>query len=150
MARKTTEVLIEDEGRDFGKTFVIREMPADKGERWAIRALLALANAGIDLPAGATNAGFAGFAAVGLEAFGKISFEVAEPLLNEMMDCVQIKMSGKVPARALINGEGGDIEEIATRFKLRMAVMSLHLNFSKADTPPNTALPLPPAGAEPA
>lgn len=146
MARKTSTVTIEDEGRDFGKVFILTEMPSDQGEQWAIRALLALSNAGVNLPDGAAAAGFAGFAAAGIEALGKLSFDIAKPLLDEMFECVQIKPSVNVPARPVLGGVGGDIEEIKTRFKLRMAVLSLHVNFSVAVVPPTTLSPQSVAG----
>lgn len=45
MARKTKLVTIAAEGRDKGKCFLIREMPAMQSEKWAIRAILALGRA---------------------------------------------------------------------------------------------------------
>lgn len=135
---KATTVLKQDY-RDNGKTFLITEMPSDQGERWAIRALLALSNAGVNLPDGALQSGFAGFASVGLEALGKLDYLVVEPLLDEMFDCVQFVAGPGIPARALINGPGGDIEEIKTRVMLRMEVFKLHINFSTAAKTQTTA-----------
>ena len=56
MARRT-ETFTATYGRDAGKSFTLTEMPADQAERWAIRALLALAGAGVDRPDGAADAG---------------------------------------------------------------------------------------------
>ena len=64
MARKTATVLIEDAGRDQGKTFLIREMSAHRAERWATRALMALAKAGVQVPDDLAGAGLAGIAAM--------------------------------------------------------------------------------------
>jgi len=127
MARKVETIYIEDEGRDKGKCFVITEMSAYQAERWALRAISALIKAGFEIPD--ETAGMAGIAAAGFEAFGKIDFDLAEPLLNEMFDCVKIKPSEKAPSRNLLEDE---IEEVKTLLTLRMAVFKLHVNFSTA------------------
>jgi hypothetical protein len=139
MARKIEHLIIDKQGRDFGKTFVITEMSAFASERWATKAFFALANAGIDLPTGLT-AGMEGMAAIGLEALGRIKYDDAEPLLAEMLDCVQIKPSEKAPAREILTGEDGDIEEITTLLTLRMAIFKLHVNFSTPDSAQTSAL----------
>ena len=139
MARKTEYITIEKEGRDLGKTFVITEMSAFAAERWATKAFFALANSGIDLPQGMA-AGMQGMASMGLEALGKVKYDDAEPLLAEMLDCVQIKPSEKAPAREILHGDDGDIEEISTLLTLRMAIFKLHVNFSMPATSPTSAL----------
>lgn len=136
MARRTDVVIIEVPGRDKGKIFEITEMSSDKGERWAIRALLAITNTGVKLPEGAVSAGMAGVAALGLDALigalGKLDFNTVEPLLAEMWDCVKFKPSENVAARPVLQGDCGDIEEISTRIKLRADCFKLHINFSQA------------------
>ena len=66
MALKTKKITIE-KGRDAGTTFLLTEMPIVKADKWASRALLALAS-GID---GMPNAseGMLGLARVALSAF---------------------------------------------------------------------------------
>lgn len=128
--RKTTTVRIEADGkRDAGKVFFITELPADQIERWAIRALLALSKSEVSIPPGIARAGLAGIASLGLRAISRINFYDAEPLLAEMMSCVQIIPDPSRPQvmRALISD---DIEELATMGKLRMEVFSLHVDFS--------------------
>lgn len=132
MARKTATVLIEDAGRDQGKTFLIREMSAHRAERWATRALMALAKAGVQVPDDLAGAGLAGIAAIGMQALGSLSFADAEPLLDEMMACVSVVPSPNV-VRPLIED---DIEEVLTRLKLRVEVFNLHTGFSLAASPP--------------
>jgi hypothetical protein len=127
MARKVQSVIIDDKGRDYGKEFIITEMSSYSAERWALKALSALIKAGFEIPD--ETAGMAGIATAGFEAIGKLDFEIAEPLLDEMFDCIKIKPSEKAPARNLIDD---DIEEIKTRIKLRMEVFKLHLGFSEA------------------
>jgi hypothetical protein len=127
--RKTLTYVVRDEGRDQGKSFLLTEMPADQAESWAIRAFLAMAKGGIELPEGIESSGFAGIAKLGLTLLLQMPFELAKPLLDEMMACVQILPNPNNPSvvRALI---GDDIEEVATRIKLRKEVFGLHVNFS--------------------
>ncbi len=126
MSRKTQTYLVTDEGRDKGKTFVITEMAARPGHRWACRALFALMNAGVTVPDGIENAGMAGLASVGLQALGKIPFDVAEPLTDELLTCVEFVGDPSKPniRRPLFEG---DFEEIATIFKIQKEVLSLHI-----------------------
>lgn len=122
--RKETTFAAED-GRDKGKQFHIREMSAAQAEAWAIRALLAIGNAGVEIPEDAAGLGMAGLFAVGIKALMSIPYAAAEPLLDEMMSCVQAMPSANV-TRALVED---DIEEVTTRFKLRRAVWELHTGF---------------------
>lgn len=124
MARKEA-TFIGESGRDKGKQFHITEMSASRAESWAIRVLLAIGNAGIDVPDGLAAQGMAGLMAVGYMNLLKIPFEVAEPLLEEMMSCVQIIPSASV-RRPLIED---DIEEVTTRLQLRKAIWNLHMDF---------------------
>ena len=52
MARSTVNYSVKDEGRDFGKVFVLTEMPASRAESWAMRSLLALMASGVEVPEG--------------------------------------------------------------------------------------------------
>jgi hypothetical protein len=126
--RKTSTYTETAENRDKGKVFKIEEMSADAAEQWALRAFFAIMNAGIEIPDGIADMGFAGIATAGLRALGAVPYEVAKPLLDEMMDCIQIIPDPAKPnvARALFPG---DIEEVATRLKLRKAVFDLHVSF---------------------
>ena len=135
MARRTKLVKITDEGRDKGKTFLITEMPPSQAEAWAYRALLALANNNVEVPD--ASLGMAALAQVGLRGLSGLPWIVAEPLLKEMMECVQVCPEPKNPSfvRPLepAGGDGDyDIEEIATRLKLRKEIFQLHVDFSLA------------------
>ena len=135
--RKEARYRVEDEGRDHGKVFLLREMPASQAERWALRAFLAMSRSGIDLPDGATDSGFAGLASYGLSLIGKLPFEDADALMEEMFQCVTIIPDpSKDFTRNLVED---DIEEIATRVKIRVAVFKLHADFSKAVAPLTSA-----------
>lgn len=134
MARKTSQYRVDDAGRDFGKVFLLTEMPAAAGERWATRAFLALAEHGIEMPDGLAQSGLAGIAQYGFGLIGKLPFETAMILMDEMFACVTIIPNPSSPniVRNLVED---DIEEIATRIKLRVAVFKLHVPFPLAADP---------------
>jgi hypothetical protein len=104
-------------------------MPATQAEKWAAKAFLALARAGVDIPDNISSAGLAGVAAMGVKALGGMSFADAEPLMDEMFRCVQRVVDPAQPmfARFLVED---DIEEVATRLKIRMELFKLHIDFS--------------------
>lgn len=124
--RKTVTVIIDQENRDKGKQFLITEMSAEQAEAWATRALLAISN--IDIPDDFKAMGMQAIAKLGLQAITSIDYDVAKPLLDEMLECAQIVMPATT--RALMPG---DIEEVGTRLKLRKAIFELHTGFSLAD-----------------
>ena len=132
-----------DEGRDLGKTYLLTEMSATQGELWAARAFFAMANSGIELPAGVQDAGLAGFAQFALQLLGKLPFAEAAPLMAEMFTCVQAVPDPNNPdfARSLLES---DIEEIKTRVKIRMELLKLHSDFFTA-AGPSTSAPTPTA-----
>jgi hypothetical protein len=127
MARKIAEVII-DKGRDKGKKFVIKEMPASQAEKWAAKAFLALARSNVDIPDNVGDMGMAGIATVGLKALSGVNFDDAEPLMDEMFSCITIMPDPSKPMvqRALIED---DIEDVSTRLFLRKEVFNLHIDF---------------------
>ena len=131
MARVVINYKVKEEGRDKGKTFVITEMQADKAERWAMKALLAVIKTNPEIPEDFELSGMAGIAQVGLKALAGVEWEQAEPLLNEMMECVEFMPDSSKPqiVRKLFDG---DIEEIMTRINLRKEILQMHVGFSKA------------------
>jgi hypothetical protein len=135
MARKTARVTISQEGRDFGKVFLLTEFPAVRIERWATRALFALTNAGAELPDDIEGAGMAGLAAMGLEALQRLSFPEAEPLLQEMLECVQFCPDPKNPDVIRFVDWENDIEEVSTIFVLRKEIFVLHAGFFLKEDP---------------
>jgi hypothetical protein len=130
MAGRKEKYWVADDARDKGKKFLLTEMSAARAERWAMRAFFALANSGVDLPPNIQGAGMAGLAILGLQALMGMDPERVQPLLDEMMECVQIIPSAAAGPRALVEE---DIEEVATRIKLKMEVFELHTGFSLAD-----------------
>lgn len=139
--RATKTVTVSAAGRDKGKQFKLTEMSADAAERWALRALLVLANAGAKLPEGALDAGFAGFASTvpdlmvnGIRALGGMTYTPeVEQLLADMMVCVEYQPDGPgMPAQTLFRGDSCQIEEVRTRVFLRGEVLKLHMDPSLA------------------
>jgi hypothetical protein len=131
MARKEKIVAISLEGRDAGKRFLITEMPASQAERWAIRAFLALSHSGVDLPPDVLGMGMGALISQGLHSFVGLSWTEAEPLLEEVMTCVQALPDPNDDRirRGLVES---DTEEVETRFYLKMEVLDLHTGFSMA------------------
>jgi hypothetical protein len=131
MARKTLIYTVDAENRDNGKTFFIKEMSATQAEKWAIRALLAIGKSGIDLPDGIEGAGFAAIAKAGIQAIMTLNFDDAEPLLDEIMSCVQIipnPMNTDIKRTPIDD----DFEEISTIVNLRKEVFKIHADFLTA------------------
>ena len=124
MARKETTFVAET-GRDLGKKFLITEMSASQAENWAFQVILAIGNAGIEIPEGLASQGMSGLMAIGYMNLIKIPFDAAKPLLDEMMNCVQIIPSANIK-RKLVEE---DIEEVGTRLQLRKSVWNLHMDF---------------------
>lgn len=126
-------VAAKEQGRDHGKVFQITEMPASKAEAWALRAFLALAAGNQDIPEldRIRTLGMAGIAILGFKALSGLDYDKAKPLFDEMFDCVRIVPDPSKPevVRKLVED---DIEDVATRMKLRMEVFSLHTGFSLA------------------
>lgn len=138
MSRKVANWRVEDEGRDKGKLFLITEMSAARAESWAMRVLLALIGANVDVPENFQELGMAGLAELGMKSLGGLKWEVAEPLLAEMFECVQAipDPSKTHVVRGLVDS---DIEEVSTRLKLRAEVFRLHTDFFTAAGPSASA-----------
>lgn len=137
MPRKTKNVTITngtpETNRDYGKVFLLTEFPSVRGERWAVRVMMALMKAGADIPAGAELAGMAGVAASGFQALANLDSNEALSLMDEMLAAVKIYpdyKANQMLTRDLIGED--DIEEIYTRIQLRAEVFDLHTGFSSA------------------
>lgn len=128
MPRKTKIVTINQDGRDKGRRYLITEMSGSQGERWASRALSALAKSNPDM-AEMKASGMAGIAALGLKVLLTIAWEDAEPLLDEMFATVAFIPDQSRPdvIRPLIED---DVEEVQTRVALRGEIIELHTGFS--------------------
>ena len=126
MALKTKQITIEH-GRDKGRVFLITEMSAAHADNWAMRALIALVNGGVDLGGLSPQQGMMGMAGVALDALGRLKADNAIPLLNELLDCVQIIPEGGRPRP--LNMDFNDVEDFTTLWRLRKEVFALHTDF---------------------
>jgi hypothetical protein len=136
--RKTQRITVTAEGRDKGKTFLLTELPADQAEAWALRALLGLQRSGFEVTDDTLAGGAASLAAFGLKALFNLPWDELQPLLDEMFSCVQYLHNPKHPAQEIVAGLNSQIEEVATRFMLRIAIFELHLGFSVPDVTPTS------------
>jgi hypothetical protein len=134
--RRTKIYLVEAEGRDKGKRFLITEMPGSQAESWGIRLLLAVMGSNQNLPDGFEQTGMAGVAQLGIRGLAGLPWHLAEPLLKEMFACFAVLPDLKKPnfSRPLEPIETGDydIEEWTTRVALRFEWFKLHVDFSTA------------------
>ncbi len=136
MARKTINFTVPDgesTARDKGKLFCITEMPALRAEAWATRALIALMGSGVQMPADAVP-GMATLVEVGYDSLQRLKYETLEPLLTEMLGCVQYFPDASRPSfmRHLFVAGSEDIEDVATLVMLRLEVWRLHTDFLQA------------------
>lgn len=131
MGRKNSTVVISTPGRDFGKSFLLTEMDCTKAEKWGQRALGVMIRGGVDLPELLTASGFSGIVSVGFMALFAAPWADVEPLLDELMSCVQVMPDPNKPA--ILRGiYESDIEEISTLVTLRLEAFELSSGFSVA------------------
>ena len=133
--RKTETYTVESDGRDKGKTFLLTEMPATKAEDWAIRAMLALGAANVEIPEGALQLGMAALAEIGLKKLFAIDAAQMRPLLAELMECVKFVPNPQKPqVEVKYPMFETQVEEVKTLLSLKWQVLKLHLDFSLADS----------------
>jgi hypothetical protein len=132
--RKTVNYTVTAANRDQGKTFLITEMSSAQSEEWAARALFTAMNCGVEIPDELLSSGLAGLAAIGVKSLARVPFDMAKPLFDQMMECVQIIPDRANPefVRPLIDD---DIEEVGTRLMLRKATLDLHMDFFRVAAP---------------
>jgi hypothetical protein len=128
--RKTQSVTITDEGRDKGKSFFLTELSPEATEWWALRAFLALAKSGVEVPDNLKSLGAQGLAVLGIQALAKMDPYLAKPLLDEMWTCVKRQPDPQKNPTFSRDLVPDDIEEVTTLLQLRAEIWSLHLGFS--------------------
>jgi hypothetical protein len=133
MPRKTITITIS-EGRDQGKRFKITEWAAWRAEQWAMRVLLGLGKGGVELPPEVLKLGAPAIVYVAASQIMRIPSRVALRLADELMECVE-RVEEKV-TRSLVPE---DIEEVATRLKLKAEVVRLTYGFFVPAAPPTSA-----------
>lgn len=108
--------------------FLLTEMAAFPAASWAIRAGLALAKAGFVISDDVVKRGWESLAVAGFNALAGMQYAELKPLLDEMVDCVQIIRDHKKSdfAQPLMEN---DVEEVMTVFRLYREVWDLHTVF---------------------
>lgn len=124
MALKTKELTIE-KGRDAGVRFIITEMPVVKADKWATKVLITLMNAGVEVPD--VSMGMLGVTTMLLSSLQNVDADKAIPLMDELLDCVQIIPEGGSPRK--LDLSLNDVQDFTTLWVLRKEALMLHLDF---------------------
>lgn len=140
MARRTETITIEDEGRDKGKTFIVTEMPAIAGERWAAQLLKLVIAAGATLPDGAEQAGMEGLAAITNMGLPLLT-AMLDPALDVWWSFVAYQHAPNLPVQPINQGDTCQIEEMATVTRLRVEFLKLHTGFFSPEKASTTGSP---------
>ena len=127
-----------ESGRDQGKTFVVREMPASKLEKWSARAMLALFNGNLpsDIAEQARGSNAVALAQAVASGLGGISWELVEPLYDELLGCVYRVPDPSTPNnRVPLNPANVDahIQDMSTLLRLRAGVLEVCFDFFGRD-----------------
>jgi len=117
-------------GADENKMFLISKMPAFKQEKFAYRALMALARSGVEIPEGMTS-NTEKLAAIGLTALLKADFNDIEPLLDEMLQYVKI-IPNQANPKIQRDLREEDIEDVRTIMALRKEIFAHNVDFLMA------------------
>ena len=135
--RKVEDVVVPAwGGRDIGKTFRITEMDAISAEKWAWRFFIVIKGTSGQLPANLEQLGMVAVAIAGVNALlaADVDWTLAEPRLDELIECVRIIRDPRHPDIATdLTGIGNEISEPRTVAWLRSEVIRVHTDFSPAD-----------------
>lgn len=135
MRHKKT-VVIEDEGRDRGKEFLITELSSYEAEQWVWQLIPVLAAAGVEIDEDTLKGGFSRIMAVGAANILRMPYGFVKSLLDQMLPCIKYchyDDGGKaIPPTAILLNASCQIEELSTWFTLRKAVLDLHIDPLKA------------------
>lgn len=123
-----------DAGRDAGKVFQIKEMPVMQADKWAQRALFAIAKSGVDASSIDLNGGMLEMAKFAFQSIGGIDPDTGGELLDELLTCVEIIPSGGTPRSLVIDA---DIEDVKTLYLLRKEALMLHIDFLAQGSSPD-------------
>lgn len=134
MARKEIPFIVEEDGRDKGKEFLITEMSAWDADTLAQDIFRAMGDSNYSsIPADVIAMGCAGLATVGLSVISASSPEVARQLRDRLMSTVDIVITndGQRQQRK-VNGSL-DFEEVSTIRSLLDKVFQVNFEFLKID-----------------
>ncbi|QCE34704.1 hypothetical protein FAI40_04690 [Acetobacteraceae bacterium] len=129
--RKTIEYLVE-EGADKGKLFFITRMSASDADKWALRFIKALADAGDTVRPDSLELGILGIDDKYFDLIGHVEESESEVLLEALLKCCQIKRDPRNPSVEPTKILSVDIEDAQTLSILRRKAYELHTDFIKA------------------
>lgn len=129
MARKEVPFIVDDEGRDKGKEFLITEMSAWDADEMAQDIFRAMGESKFsEIPPDVIAMGCAGLATVGLSVISASSPDVARMLRDRLMATVQIIITnnGSQQVRAV---KSIDFEEVSTIRQVMDKVFKVNFDF---------------------
>ena len=130
MARKEIPFIVEEEGRDKGKEFLITEMSAWDADTLAQDIFRAMGDSNYSqIPADVIAMGCAGLATVGLSVISASSPDVARQLRDRLMSTVDIVITHEgARQQRKVKGEL-DFEEVSTIRTLLDKVFQVNFDF---------------------
>ncbi|WP_145484410.1 hypothetical protein [Yersinia aldovae] len=129
MSRKQITYIVEDEGRDKGKEFLITEMSAWDAEELSEEIYRAMGHGEFNsLPADVVAMGAAGLATVGISVLAAAPASVSRPISDRILSTVEVVITneGKDITRSI---KPIDFEEISTIRTLKDKVFELNFGF---------------------
>ncbi|EEJ6333893.1 hypothetical protein R5A27_004672 [Salmonella enterica] len=134
MARKEIPFIVEEEGRDKGKEFLITEMSAWDADTLAQDIFRAMGDSNYSsIPADVIAMGCAGLATVGLSVISASSPEVARQLRDRLMSTVDIIITSEGQRQQRKVNGSLDFEEVSTIRSLLDKVFQVNFEFLKID-----------------
>lgn len=130
MARKEIPFIVEEEGRDKGKEFIITEMSAWDADTLAQDIFRAMGDSGFgEIPPDVIAMGCAGLATVGLSVLSASSPQIASQLRDRLMSTVDIVITHEgTRQQRKVKGEL-DFEEVSTIRTLLDKIFKVHFDF---------------------
>lgn len=136
----TTKDVTIDDGTDAGKTFIVKQMPLLRGDRWANRVALSLCKGGVDISGLTTTddngklvfrglLDMAGVVSVALKALGGVDDVTAQALLDEVLQDVRLRLPNGSDRPLILDT---DVTSISTLWKLRIESIKVNLDFLTA------------------
>ncbi|WP_201506562.1 hypothetical protein [Citrobacter freundii] len=130
MARKEIPFIVETEGRDKGKEFLITEMSAWDADTLAQDIFRAMGDSNYSsIPADVIAMGCAGLATVGLSVISASSPEVSRQLRDRLMSTVDIIITSEGQRQQRKVNGSLDFEEVSTIRSLLDKVFQVNFDF---------------------
>lgn len=130
MSRKEIPFIVEEEGRDKGKEFIITELSAWDADELAQDLYRAMGDSGFTgIPPDVISMGCAGLATIGLSVLSAASPEVSRSIRDRLISTVEIAVYND--GQRIIRKVDGpsDFEEVSTIRKLMDKVFEVNFGF---------------------